>query len=836
MRSDGELILGTVIVSAPEYGLAIVCTSGGTRVVKEKMLAFLPYSDARCGALLQQHIQDGSSVVCMRSTQYPYIAYILTAVNDVGSDMTDTMAGRVFYNTNGFTTADTTVFDSVIDAWKDSFGSRFKNHSNSTDMDVLPGDVDIVNNGGPAGLHVGKYLVQMKGSPLAFIDVAAISDQIRLVASKVSTHTPTTFQQTGDEVSVDDMAVSTAEAFGLDSGFDVLKQEKAIQNRTVPLFRMQHVRGPAIDGEESTITNFPEDTNFHTDETEPNVLSRTRASLSGELCDATTLSRSSVKTPSVISILQYGYNLVNKGKDEKAAKVLELLSQFKYESGEKKEEKEVPKHSLDQEIMDAAINGIVEKLLSGDYLETLKQRLAAAGLYVAENPLALKFNEHTKTGPSIYPWYDPPKSLQLTDPVTGRVHTYYDSTSFISQQPDGSILLCDGYGSEIRMSQGNIIISPALDLVFRPGRDMSAMAPRHLSLNAQRYITINSTKNVYIRAAGSMQLAAATSVDKDGKANGKGKLTLECNDTSNAKSSGVIIKSLGNAAFTGHDLYIGINKGDSEAEGRVEKPTRAGAIIIDAGENGGIVERSSRHMSDTKMFTVVTTGQVNTAFTVGGNSIGLYAQQVVAPVYLNMSVMDGTQKVTVVRNGEQKVLTISTSSRPDIVVKGNMAVEGHVKIGGNTLVLRSVVARGSYYVNSSQIIDKKETFEPLDLTSIKLNSNLEKNSGAVFMYTRRNTLYQDAYIGGNSFLFPTYYGVPKNIMIPGMVWQEATRTIVGDISKVAWKEIPVISLDGKKTTACYPGWGVWETGHITKPGYEQDDLSTGYITNTEKES
>ena len=37
MRSDGELILGTIIVSAPEYGLAIVCTSGGTRVVKEKL-------------------------------------------------------------------------------------------------------------------------------------------------------------------------------------------------------------------------------------------------------------------------------------------------------------------------------------------------------------------------------------------------------------------------------------------------------------------------------------------------------------------------------------------------------------------------------------------------------------------------------------------------------------------------------------------------------------------------------------------------------------------------------------------------------------------------------
>lgn len=834
MRSDGELILGTIVVSAPEYGLAIVCTSGGTRVVKEKLLAFLPYSDARCGALLQQHIQDGSTVICMRSIQYPYMAYILTAVNDVGSDMTDTMAGRVFYNTNGFTTADTNVFDSVIDAMKNSFGSRFKNHSNSTDMDVLPGDVDVVNNGGPAGIHVGKYLVQLKGSPLAFIDVAALSDQIRLVASKVSTHTPTTFQQTSDEVSVDDMAVDAAEAFGLESGFGVLKQEQQVENKTVPLFRMQHVRGPAVDGEEHTISNFPVDEQLHTDRTEPNVLSRTRESLSGELCDASTLCYSSVKSPAIVSILQYGYFLVNKDKDEKAAKILELLSQYQYEEPEE-EEKEVPKHTLNQEIMDAAINGIVDKLLSGDYIETLKQRLASAGLYVAENPLSLQFDKHTETGPTTKPYYDLPKYLQLTDPVTGKIHTYYDSTSFITQQPDGSILLCDGYGSEIRMSQGNIIISPALDLILRPGRDMSAMVSRHLSLNAQEYITVNSTRSVYIRATGSMQLAAATSVDKDGKPNGKGKLTIECNDTTNSDKTGIIIKSLGNASFTGHNLYIGINKGNSEAKGRVEKTDNPGTVILDAGEGGAIIERSARHLSDTQMFTVVTSGEVNTAFTVGGNIIGLYAQQVIAPVDLNMSVLDGAQKVTVVRNGELRVLTISTSSTPDLIIKGNIAASGHVKVGGNMLVLQTVVSRGSYYVNGGQIIDKKETFEPMDMPSTKTNANLENSTGSSALYSLRTTLYQDAYVGGNSFLFPTYYGFGKDIVIPGMVWQEATRAIVKDVSTVAWKEVPVISLDGKKTTACYPGWNAWESGHITKSGYEQDDLQTGYITNTEKD-
>ena len=200
-----------------------------------------------------------------------------------------------------------------------------------------------------------------------------------------------------------------------------------------------------------------------------------------------------------------------------------------------------------------------------------------------------------------------------------------------------------------------------------------------------------------------------------------------------------------------------------------------------------------------------------------------------------MSVLDGAQKVTVVRNGELRVLTISTSSTPDLIIKGNIAASGHVKIGGNMLVLQTVVSRGSYYVNGGQIIDKQETFEPMDMPSTKTNANLENSTGSSALYSLRTTLYQDAYVGGNSFLFPTYYGFGKDIVIPGMVWQEATRAIVKDVSTVAWKEVPVISLDGKKTTACYPGWNAWESGHITKSGYEQDDLQTGYITNTEKD-
>lgn len=826
MRSDGELVIGTVIMSMPEYGRAKVELSGGTRNMKPAMMCYLPYSDATCGALLQPHIQDGSTVICMRSSDNPDIGYILTAVNVVNADMTDTTSGRVFYRVNKMTTRRTKIFDTLINQMKDFIGASFRNNANSVDSDVLPGDVDIVNHGGAASLHVGRSIVQLKGSPMAFIDVASISDQIRLVASTVSTHTVTTFKQTGDDVSVDDTAYNAAEAFGLGREQEVEAKLEDVEKYTVPFYRQQEVKGAVVDGKEKTIVTFPADTDEHTDTTEPPVLSRQRSSLSGELSSLSAHSISIGKTASIPSILQFGYHSVNSRTEEN--KKLELLTPYDYSAEEEKtDEKE---HDLQQEISDAAINKILDKMLSGDYRETLKAKLASVGLYIGSRTLNQQFKwEETEgqiAGPTKQQQYGLPKYLQLEDPATGKVHTYFDSNAFIHFEEDGSILLCDGYGSEIRMSQGNIYISPALDLFCRPGRDMSAMVPRHMSLNVQGYAVINSTKNIYIRATGDLMLAAATE--------GEGRLTLECDDDRNTDSTGILIKSLGNASFTGHNMYIGINKGTSKSAGRVEQTEDPGTIILDAGNKGAIIEHSSRHLSDTELFTVVTTGSSNTAFTVGGNIIGLYAEQVVAPTTLNMSTMEGSQKVDIVRDGEIKTITLSTASSPYILLKGNMRLSGGVTVEGGIVAYKYVVTRQSAYVTDGRIKDDKDTFPDIKFNNIKVNKSLAESSGAAYVTQLTQTLYQDLYVANNSFSFPESYGITE-LKVPGMVWQEATREIVGDVSQVSWEEKPFISVTGT-TTACYPGWEIWQSAKITKTGYEEANLIDNYITNTTKEN
>jgi hypothetical protein len=328
-----------------------------------------------------------------------------------------------------------------------------------------------------------------------------------------------------------------------------------------------------------------------------------------------------------------------------------------------------------------------------------------------------------------------------------------------------------------------------------------------------------------------MQIAAAT--------DGSGKLTLECDDTTGSKESGVLIRSLGNAAFTGHNMYIGINKGDSRTTNRLETPGTPGSLILDAGANGSILERSKSHQVDTTIFTALTSGDKNTAITISGNMIGLFAEVVVAPTSLNMSVLDGTQKIGVVRNGVEEQVLLDVDSSPAIAMKEAVFTDGNIKITGNFICNNMVIAKQVGYVSGGEIVDNGKIFTPLTVQNTKLNKNLETNSGSALVTELAQTIYQDFYIASNCFQFPENYGVEATIVIPGMVWQETTRELVGDIATVAWEEKPITvpGEEGNVTTACYPGWEAWSgEAKITQAGYKKEPLNKNYITNTEKEN
>lgn len=89
---------------------------------------------------------------------------------------------------------------------------------------------------------------------------------------------------------------------------------------------------------------------------------------------------------------------------------------------------------------------------------------------------------------------------------------YYASRSAIQQLDDGSIVLEDGYGSQIVMAGGNIRITCPGDVMLQPGRSLVAMAPQDAVVKAGNSVDITaSRRDVRIKAENNLALLGGNS-------------------------------------------------------------------------------------------------------------------------------------------------------------------------------------------------------------------------------------------------------------------------------------------------------------------------------------
>jgi len=175
------------------------------------------------------------------------------------------------------------------------------------------------------------------------------------------------------------------------------------------------------------------------------------------------------------------------------------------------------------------------------------------------------------------PFYDEPPHIDEEDPVTELSRRLYALESVIRQQPDGTIVISDGHGSEIRMFRGRITISSAADLELRPGRDMIELVPRRKATIAGEEVQIVSDE-------GNVRIKAETNVDVlAGNGEEGGRILLE--DRSEAPSGnledekGITIRTKADLRMTGQDMYIGVTP-QEDAEG-LERSI-PGSIFLDS--------------------------------------------------------------------------------------------------------------------------------------------------------------------------------------------------------------------------------------------------------------
>lgn len=823
--TSGTVFLATIIVSAPEFGVALVTTAEGSTDIKHLLIAHLPMNDSGTGVVTQSNYVDGTAVVCILDENKPNKAYIVAPVNFAIGDKNDSLYGRAIYNTADYNESDSKAF---VNALEQLLGTTlsidFQNFAHGVDINALPGDNDQIDMNGNAGIHIGRFVAQLRGSPIAFIDVANITHAIRMVANKMEQHLPLSYILNGKYLSVHNIATSEDEAFGVSDDDSVVVNDGVLEfndENAIPLYRLQQTEGAAVDGKEELVVGFPVG-NRHYVTTEPPILAKKRTAIDGTLSEASAQAITSIKSPAIQAIHQVAYN-----KDKDPASQQDILQPYEptYIEPEEYTQPEKPEFA----ISDAAINKLIDTLFTGDYLERLQEKMAEHGLAIStkEGTLETLITGSTfKTGPTNEQEYGLPDQVQLTDPVTGKTSTYFKSTSFISQEPDGSILICDGYGSEIRMSRGNIYISPALDLFFRPGRDLSAMVPRHQSYNAQSTTTINTAGNAYIRATGDLKIAGAT--------DGSGVVTLECDAKDTNSVAGLIIRSTSGATLTGADIYIGINSGIGPTTNNVVEPARAGTIVIDACSKGKISMRSNEQLVDSNniyLLANMKTTEQGSAILINDTHIGIYTRTVDMPASVRMTQAKAENKVTVVRNGAAVDVSLVYSSFPQLMVESSVVVGGSIICNKQGRFCEGIVAKGVASTSPFCGVVSYKFNDPFELTEIDKPQPItvgDSISDNIVQLTQ--SIYQDSYVSSNSFAFPTTYNVPVTLRVPGMLWQTQT----GETGP-KWSEPEMKSPDGTKITMCYPGAEVWGAATISDKKYKTTSLNKGYITNAIKE-
>lgn len=139
----------------------------------------------------------------------------------------------------------------------------------------------------------------------------------------------------------------------------------------------------------------------------------------------------------------------------------------------------------------------------------------------------------------------PDSAEETLVPDSSRKARYYQGRAFMGILPDGSILLRDAYGGELRLSGGNIEISCPGDIVMRSGRRVQVWGGKDLVLKAYEDIDASS-------ARGSVRVKAEHNLMLLGGNDGTGGVLVENRGTggpdfsewgANARIGGLILKS-----------------------------------------------------------------------------------------------------------------------------------------------------------------------------------------------------------------------------------------------------------------------------------------------------
>ena len=830
-----KLIKARVLACLPEYGMAVVQQIGGSGTTDQPMVATLPYGGTQVGVTVYQAFAEGTLVQCAtKDNDSEFVCDIICAYNDTydreNTNSDDWIPVLDRLNRKAKPIAD------VITRLLGKHAGRLVAQSAGAPEDLLPGDYLVMDRQTGSGIEIRRDYAGIRGDGTAAVR-AGVDGSVLAAGRSVTVSTPLGERVDTGAYVVDNRAVSPSEAFGLREGAPMEESSDSASGglrlsdeTAIPLYRMQDMGGATVGGYERTIVGFPS-ADSHTADAPPPVLARTRMSLSGGCSTASALRICSVKAPGIPAIAQLGYGQT--AKDEGGFDDLREPYDDNSDSGssgESNESQQLPDNPSDPDapIRDAPL--YYDSLLSDEYVGKLAERLREYGFVVSRpdgsSGRAVAGSE--MPGGSVGgEAYDTPDKMEQQDISTGAKTGYYGTSSFVVQEPDGSICLRDGYGSEIRMSHGNIYISPALDLHLRPGRDLSAMAGRHQSYNSQGTMTLNTSDAMYVRSEAGMKICANTSAEP----RPDGGLVIETRGLAD-----VVVRGEGSMSVScERDLYIGRRSARSGTDAGPAAPAAQGVIVVDAASNGALYANGGTSiMAEADQVDICSipdeAAGLNSLVSLSGSGMAIAAQEVFAMTNVRVRAPSAPVTRFVPRSGDSVPVRFDTpqGGKENVIIGGDAIVGGGIHANGTVVARKGVAALAVATKNgavsgmtdeaSKETLVKRPTLPVNPISGLPSEGVLPatgSNGASVAVSDRQSmpgTVCSRTYLAQHGFAFPDSYDVRPDIVMPGMSWQERASG--------RWSERPVKPAGGEDDEAStysmsYPGASVWHGAKVS---------------------
>ena len=203
--------------------------------------------------------------------------------------------------------------------------------------------------------------------------------------------------------------------------------------------------------------------------------------------------------------------------------------------------------------------------------------------------------DYTTLKGSMYLPQPTPKTLDIDHRLRGQ--QFYESESYLSLLEDGTVVIGDGYGAEIRMCAGSITISAPGDVWFKPGKNAQIWAGRDIIMRANSGVDISTTEeSVRIKAEQNVMILAGNDTSKK-----QGGVLIESRATAPTYNfdepgdavifGGVVLRAKESEVVgLGKNIYMRTTGGYSGTG------AQAGCITLDASLGDGNIVTKSRNL------------------------------------------------------------------------------------------------------------------------------------------------------------------------------------------------------------------------------------------------